>query len=116
LIIKSGWPIIKNVLSEFPELTVIAAGCGPHGQDRVFRPLLERYPNLYIELSTYMLDGGIESLCERYGASRLLFGSGYPKNCSGAALLNIIAAQIENSDKALILSGNLERILERVRI
>ena len=45
----------------------------------MFRPLLERYPNFYVDTAQYLLDGGIESVVTDYGAGRMLFGSGFPE-------------------------------------
>lgn len=104
---------ITRLVAEFPELIVIAAGgLGPGSLERSLRPILDSYPNLHLETSSYIVDGLIEEFCERYGADRLLFGSGYPDNCSGgAALLRLMQADIDQTSKEAIAGGNLKRIL-----
>jgi hypothetical protein len=105
---------IGELLRLYPELTVIAAFPGPVPLDRYFRPLVERYLNFYIETSCYMVDEGIESFCERYGPERLLFGTGYPANYMGSAMLRLAQADIDEASKQTIASGNLERLLSEV--
>jgi predicted TIM-barrel fold metal-dependent hydrolase len=80
---------IRDLLRMHPELTIIALSQGPHILDRYFRPLIERYPNLYIDLSSYLADNGIESFCEKYGPDRLIFGTGFPGNYMGSAMFSI---------------------------
>jgi hypothetical protein len=107
---------LANVLAAFPNLVVVAMSQGPHSLDRFLRPIVERYPGFYIDTSSYMVDGLIESFCKRYGPGRLLFGTGYPDNCSGAALLRLVQADISAADKEAIGWGNLTRVLEEVRL
>ncbi len=107
---------IGELLRACPELTVIAASPGPVPLDRYFRPLVERYPNFYIETSCYMVDEGIESFCERYGPERMLFGTGYPANYMGSAMLRLAQADIDKHSKQAIASGNLERLLSGVSL
>ena len=57
---------------------------------------------------------GIEDTVERFGASRLVFGSGMP-NVSGASSVALLTyARISDEDKALIGSGNIKRLLSEV--
>ncbi|NJD04270.1 MAG: hypothetical protein FIA99_17125 [Ruminiclostridium sp.] len=116
LFMKVNWDLMRSVLGEFPNLTLVGVGSGPHGQDRLFRPLLERYPGFYLDTSTYLQDGGIEDICKCYGAKRLLFGTGYPRNCSGSSLLRIMTAEISEEERALICHGNIERLLQEVKL
>jgi hypothetical protein len=116
LLMKPNWQGIYSLLSEFPKLTVVAVGQGPHGADRYFRPLIEKYDNFYIDTSTYLQDGGIEHFCEKYGGRRILFSTGYPGNCIGGPILRILTARISDSDRELICFGNIRRILGAVRL
>jgi predicted TIM-barrel fold metal-dependent hydrolase len=116
LLLKPKWPLVYTILEQFPKLTVVAIGQGPHGADRYFRPLIERYNNFYIDTSTYLQDGGIEEFCSKYGAERMLFGTGYPGNCIGGPILRILTANIPDEQKELICSKNIRRILENVTL
>jgi predicted TIM-barrel fold metal-dependent hydrolase len=106
------WPGIYALLAEFPDLVCVICDHGCWGMDRLFRPLLERYPNVYVDTAQYLLDGGIESLVGEYGASRLLFGSGFPESYFGGMMMALRHAQIPLKAKDAIASGNLERIMQ----
>lgn len=110
-----SWENVYDLMMESPELILILTGMGQWGSDRYFRPLIRRYPDVYVELGGYITDGGIEAFVESYGAGRLLFGSGYPEAYLGPMMLALRHAQIKEEDKHLIASGNLDRILEEVR-
>ncbi len=107
----ANWEIAYALLSEFPELTCVICDHGCWGEDRRFRPLIERYPNVFIDTSQYLLDGGIEDFVERYGPERMLFGSGFPESYFGGMMLAIRHAEISDEAKIAIAGGNLERIL-----
>jgi len=112
LLVKLNASSLGELMSEFPRLTAVAVNQGPHSLERYLRPLVETYSNLHIETSCYMVEGLIEEFCERYGPRRLLFGSGFPDNCSGAALLRLAQAEIDPEQKKMIAGENLRRLLE----
>jgi len=106
------WRDIYALLAEFPDLVCVICDHGCWGMDRLFRPLLEHYPHVYVDTAQYLLDGGLESLVADYGAARLLFGSGFPESHFGGMMLALRHAGIPDEAKTAIASGNLERILE----
>jgi len=110
-----NWSCIYDLLRDFPELTVILCNVGCWGADRLFRPLLEAYPNVCLETSEYIVDGGIEAFVERYGAERLLYGSDFPNAYHGGMMLALAHADIPDAAKRAVASGNLERLLSEVR-
>lgn len=118
LSLKRGvsWDAVYNLLAEFPDLLCIISETGCWGSDRWFRPLLERYPNVYIDMSDYLLDGGIEALVRDYGAGRMLFGTGFPDQYHGGMMLALKHAEIAQDERDAIASGNLERILCEVEL
>jgi predicted TIM-barrel fold metal-dependent hydrolase len=110
------WPDIYVLLAEFPDLVCVICDHGCWGMDRLFRPLLERYPHVYVDTAQYMLDGGLEALVADYGAGRVLFGSGFPESYFGGMMLALRHARIPDEAKEAIASGNLERILGEVQL
>ena len=114
--VDEGWQVLYEVMASFPDMILIATDHGCWGQDRYFRPLLDRYSHFYIDTSRYELDGGLEQLVEQYGSTRLLFGSAYHRVPMGGASLLLRHAEIDDSDREAIGSGNLERILNEVEI
>ena len=110
-----SWEHLYNLLADFPRLRVIMTGMGAWGTDRYFRPLLAKYPHVYVETSGYITDGGIEALVADYGAGRMVFGSDYPEAYQGAMMLALAHAEIPQKDKQAIAGGNLNRLLAEVR-
>lgn len=100
----------------FPELTAILthAHCWPN--DRLLRPFLENFPNLCLDTSYLLTDQGFEAIVGRYGARRLVFGSGFPHCYLGAHMLTLKHSEISECDKADILGGNLMRLMEGVSL
>ncbi len=118
LSVKRGmsWRGVYDVLAEFPDLTCVICDHGCWGEDRLFRPLIERYPNVAIDTSQYLLDGGIEAFVTDYGARRMLYGSGFPESYFGGMMMAIKHAQIPPAAKEAIAHGNLARIIEEVQL
>lgn len=103
-----------GLLGAFPRLTVLLthADCWPC--DRLLRPFLERYENLCLDTTYLLTDQGFEELVRRYGAHRLLFGSGFPSCYLGAHMLTLRHTDIAEADRDAILGGNLQRLVEGV--
>ncbi len=107
----ADWNIAYNLMAEFPALVCVLCDHGCWGEDRRFRPLLARYPNLYVDTSQYLLDGGIEAFVADFGPGRMLYGSGFPESHFGGMMMAIKHARIPEDAKEAIAGGNLERIL-----
>jgi uncharacterized protein len=112
----ADWNIAYQLMAEFPNLVCAICDHGCWGEDRRFRPLVERYPHLYIDTSQYLLDGGIEAFVTDYGPERMLYGSGFPESYIGGMILALKHACISEEAKTAIAGGNLERILAEVII
>lgn len=111
LFVRAHLGLISDLLRSFPRLVVVTSTQGTNPLDRYAWPLIERYPNLHFETSGYLVDGIIEEFCHRFGAERLIYGSGFPDQPSGAALLMLAQADISESQREAIAAGNLERLL-----
>lgn len=116
LLVRENLLNLDAFLKESPDIIVMAIGQGPHSVERYLRPLLDAYPNLHLDTSAYMVEGLIEDFCGRYGPERLLFGSGFPDNAAGAALLRLATADIGAEARAAIAGGNIKRLLDNVRL
>jgi hypothetical protein len=111
LFIRANLDKVAQLLKSYPNLVIVTGSQGSNPLDRYAWPLIEKYPHLFFETSGYLVDGGIEEFCRRYSASRLVFGSGYPDNSSGAAMLHLAHAEISDTDRRAIAGDNLERLL-----
>lgn len=105
------WQGLAWMCAEFPDLPVIATRMSI-ASDRRLYPLLEQCPNLYIELSYYQVHRGIEALAERFGAERMIFGSGMPVFDPGLPLAGLSYSGVSDDDYTKIAEGNLRRLLE----
>lgn len=116
LILGPEWRIITEILADFPQLTIIATNHSSWGDDRSFRPLLDRYERFHIDTASYDLDGGAAELVKRYGPHRLIYGSNYPTMQMGGSILNVAQADIDDDAKVAIAGGNLRRLLSEVKL
>jgi len=107
---QTSWGELSAVLSAHPDLPLILLGTY-YRVDRCLYPLWERHDNLFVESTTYQTFRGIESVCARFGASRLVFGTNVPELETGGAMTPILYADIPQEDRAAIASGNLMRLL-----
>src|SRR5260370_41079644 len=116
LFIRASLDRIATLLRSFPDLVVVTGSQGSNPLDRYAWRLVEKYPHLIFETSSYLVDGGIEEFCRRYSAARLLFGSGFPDNAGGAAMLMLAHAAISDADRQAIARDNLGRLLEEASL
>lgn len=111
-----GWQNVYDLLAEFPDLVCILSNINTFGSERQFPPLIERYACVYLDISEYILDGGIEAFCERHGPGRMLFGTAFPARGQGGMMLAVKHAEIPEEAKQAIAAENLEAILARERL
>lgn len=116
LILGPDWRNVTALLAEFPRLVVIVTGHGSWGEDRYYRPLLERYPGFHVDTSNYALDGGIADAVRKYGPDRLVYGSGFPELQMGGSLMMVATADISDEARVAIAGGNLRRLLAEVKL
>ncbi|HUV08002.1 MAG TPA: amidohydrolase family protein [Spirochaetia bacterium] len=106
---ETDWNTIYGVCKRHPDLSCIVTKVYyRHG--RYFYALWEELDNLYIEISWYKTFQGIEDICEKYGAERLLFGTSAPFFDPGPAVSMVLYADISQEQKELIAHGNIERL------
>jgi predicted TIM-barrel fold metal-dependent hydrolase len=107
---------VADLMEAYPDLTVVLAFSTDWPSDRFLRPFVAEFPNLYLDLTYLITDGGIEFFVGEYGAGRLLYGSGFPEGYFGANMLMLRHAQISDQERAAIASGNLDRIVREVEL
>ncbi|MPY90613.1 MAG: amidohydrolase family protein [Luteitalea sp.] len=109
-----GWNDWAEVLQTWPALPVVLVNPG-YRNERHLYPLLERYPQFYLEASTFVGHRRLEALMHRFGAGRLLFGTQMPVWDPGAILSVLAYADISDQDCRAIAGNNLVRLLEGSR-
>lgn len=103
---QEGIAIILELLREFRKLRVILVGMG-YSEVAELLIAMEEHENLYVE--TRLLDSldGIGMIVEKFGAERLIFGSGAPLGYVGSSLNIIRHAPISEAEKGAILAGSI---------
>jgi len=108
-----GWDQLEWLLSTFRKLPVVIAGMR-HRDNRTLYGFLERFPQLAFDLSLYAVHRGVEDVARRFGADRMLFGTGLPAYAGGGAVVQLASAEIPEEQKQMIAAGNLRRLLARI--
>ena len=75
-------------------------------------PLMDNFSNLHVDFSALQSNRIIEVMYEKYGADRLIFGSGMPMKSLGAGRALIDYSEIPPEAKKKIAGGNLSRLTE----
>ena len=107
------WQMIHDLCRSHPDLPVVLNQIA-YGRDRALAPLFNECPNLRCDLTAFTSLGWIEAFCQRFGAERLLFGTGVPFWVPAAVVSAVRYARISWEEKALIAGDNLRRLLEGV--
>lgn len=112
-----SWPQVYDFLEDYPDITCLLCDIGIWGQDRFTWPLLESFPHVRIETSYLSLEaGGLEAAVRKHGASRIIFGSGFPKRYPEAAMLDLRHASISESDRRMIAADNLDTLINGAQL
>ncbi|MBR5479678.1 MAG: amidohydrolase family protein [Clostridia bacterium] len=105
---------LYTILKNHPKLPLVLTNAN-YRIARNLYPLLSRFDNLYVETFGFKAQDGIEDICQKFGAERLIFGSGMPDSSGGGAVAMITYADISFEEKQMIASGNLEKLLGGVK-
>ena len=107
---KTDWRSLDDLCARYPRLPFIVVGESLGAPRRVF-PLWQRHANLYLETSVYQVHQGLSDVAARFGASRLLLGTGLPVRAAGPALSQLRYDFLSDGDRAAIGGDNLRRLL-----
>jgi predicted TIM-barrel fold metal-dependent hydrolase len=112
-----SWEEIRTICESYPALPVIVEGTPKKilYHSRLYYALLERCPNLHLELHNLVSYLGVEDIVKRFGGGRLVFGSYMPVFDPNAALMQVTHARISDEDKARIAHGNLAELIAGVQ-
>ena len=112
---NDGWAGLYRFVQEFPDNIYIVSGDGLWGVDRDIRPLLENFRGVHFEISSFWPPEGVRDLARKYGADRILYGSGFPQYNHGSMMAVVRHLELDDADKRLIAAGNLERLVSEER-
>ena len=104
------WNALADILRDFPKLRVLLLNVG-YRSDRYLLPLLQQFPQLYFDSTTYVAHRQFESFVQTHGPDRILFGSRLPLYTPGAALAVLATARISDAARLAVAGDNLRRLL-----
>ena len=105
------WEDVYNICNNYPKIPFILIRPDFVSSIEIYL-LLKNTKNLYIEFSAYWSYRAIESICEEFGAERLIFGSNMPHSNPGCALGLLKFANINIVDMKKIAFENLDTLLK----
>ncbi|WP_116948946.1 amidohydrolase family protein [Jiangella endophytica] len=107
---ETDWGGIDALCAALPEVDVVVAGIG-YRTLRQALPVLDRRPRLHVDLSYLAALDGLELFASRYGAGRLLFGTGAPVRDDAAPAFLLERSALSPSERAIVAGGTAARLL-----
>jgi len=107
---QTTWGAIETAARLHPELAVIVCGVGYRSLRRA-AGVLDRRPNVYLDLSDLSTHEGLEWLCDRFGPRHLVFGTGAPLRDGGEAVTRLLWSELDAAAVREIGSGTLRGLL-----
>jgi len=104
------WSEVDEIMTAHPLLKLILTRVN-YRTERILFPLLAKHPGLRVEIELYLQYRGIADICSRFGADRLIYGSGMPVFSAAAAMALVLLAEVEDSEKRKIAKDNLLDLL-----
>jgi hypothetical protein len=105
---------VDGIAERHPTLPLLLAGVS-YGCQRVLYPLLERRPSVLLCIGENLtVHLGLEALVARFGAGRLLFGTGFPRVEAMMAVTQLAYAEIPEQAREAIGSANARALLAAV--
>ena len=101
---------VHDTLKAHPDVTAVLTGV--RYDDFVWAVfLLKSLPNLYLELSHFVMTDGLAMVIDAVGEDRIVFGSSFPELAMGPQLFGVHRYGFSETSLRAICAGNLERIL-----
>lgn len=98
---QTSWPAVEAAAAAHPHLPVVVGQAG-YRTLRQLVGVLDRCPNVLVGLGNLSSHGGLEWLVERFGASRLVFGTGTPEFDPASAVTRLLLSELPDAAVAAI--------------
>ena len=108
---ETSWEQVYSLCTGHPKLPVVLTQASFRFSRQIYS-LLSQTSNLYIDTSHFQLHCGIEDVCKKFGAKRLLFGTSTPFFNPSPSIMAIKYADISEEEKELIAGQNLMKLLK----
>jgi predicted TIM-barrel fold metal-dependent hydrolase len=107
--------IAELLATEYPDVNFIFPHLGSFSDDWAAQQALidplSRHRNIYADTSAIRRFDLLEQAIRRAGAEKILFGSDGPWLHPGVELAKVYALDLRPADRALVLSGNILRLI-----
>ena len=111
--------VSELLATEYPDVHFIIPHLGSFADDwkaqQAFIDHLARHPNIYTDTSGIRRFDMLDQAVRRAGARKILFGSDGPWLHPGVELSKVRLLGLTQAEEQLILSGNLLRLIGRIR-
>jgi predicted TIM-barrel fold metal-dependent hydrolase len=111
--------VVELLAQEYPDVIFIIPHLGSFADDwRAQQALIDplvRHPNIYTDTSGIRRFDLLEEAVRRAGAGKVLFGTDGPWLHPGVELAKVRVLGLPQYEEQLVLSGNLLRLISRVR-
>lgn len=104
--------VVETIARNHPTLAVVVSDT-PYSFARELYAVFTACPNVFVEISGYMVHRGIEDIVNRFGEERLVFGSRYPSYNPGCAVAAVLYARIPDDAKAAIAGRNAKSLIAK---
>ncbi|MCF6471798.1 hypothetical protein FAF44_25875 [Nonomuraea sp. MG754425] len=103
---QADWASIESIAAAHPELRIVVGSAG-YRMLRQIAGVLDRRPNVYLGTADLSSHCGLEWLVARYGAGRIVFGTGQPYRDPAEAVTRLLWSELGDPDVAAIGRGIL---------
>jgi len=116
--VEVDWGLLHGIARAYPDLSIIVESQWQKilYQNRNLYGIMEANKNIYLEMSNFAGPDFITHAVHTFGAERFLYGSFLPVNDPYAAMGMVVDTDISLAEKRLIAGGNMQRIIEGVKI
>lgn len=99
------WQDLSGVLEAFKDLKIVL--CNTYwNQNRYVFPLMDKYQNLYVDISANQASDILERCKKHFGIERVLFGTNYPNKVMGGLKALIEYSELSEEDKDCVAYKN----------
>lgn len=112
---QTSWHDIAWCAAAHPELRLVVCQTGYRALRRI-AAVLAGAGNVWIETSTLATHQGLEWLASRFGADRLVFGTGAPVRDPAEAVTRLLLSDVDEAAVRAIGGGTLRRLLARPEV
>lgn len=112
---EAGWPALAEVAAAHPDLWLILSDVG-YRELRRLCGLLERHPRMLVCTANLSGHLALEFLVERFGAHRVVFGTGQPVRDPGEAVVRLLWSELGDAEARAVGGETMRRLLATSRM